>query len=77
MSFRQAPIFRVDNPPDPSNNLGASNRYNGSGSVINTRTGHVIKVIRTGIKHHVLAYFPQPGRYSVGQPISGFGLCPW
>jgi hypothetical protein len=34
--------------------------------VIGTRTGRVIHVIRTGIKPHGLAYFPQPGRYSMG-----------
>jgi YVTN family beta-propeller protein len=46
--------------------LWASNRFDGSVSVIDTRTGHVLHVIRTGIKPHGLAYFPQPGRYSMG-----------
>ena len=31
-----------------------------------THTGRVLHVIRTGIKPHGLAYFPQPGRYSMG-----------
>jgi YVTN family beta-propeller protein len=38
----------------------------GTVSVIDTRTGHVLHLIRTGIKPHGLAYFPQPGRYSIG-----------
>ena len=46
--------------------LWASNRFDGTVSVIDTRTGRVIHVIRTGIKPHGLAYFPQPGRYSMG-----------
>jgi YVTN family beta-propeller protein len=46
--------------------LWASNRFDGSVSVIDTRTGHVLHVIRTGIKPHGLAYFPQPGRFSMG-----------
>lgn len=46
--------------------LWASNRFDGSVSVIDTRTGHVLHVIRTGIKPHGLAFFPQPGRYSMG-----------
>jgi YVTN family beta-propeller protein len=46
--------------------LWASNRFDGSVSVIDTRTGHVLHAIRTGIKPHGLACFPQPGRYSMG-----------
>jgi YVTN family beta-propeller protein len=46
--------------------LWASNRFDGTVSVIDTRTGRVTHVIRTGIKPHGLAYFPQPGRYSMG-----------
>jgi YVTN family beta-propeller protein len=46
--------------------LWASNRFDGTISVIDTRSGRVLHVIRTGIKPHGLAYFPQPGRYSLG-----------
>ena len=64
--------WRVGGTPDmlqvspDGKQLWASNRYNGSVSVINTASGRVIRVIHTGIKPHGLAYFPQPGRYSVG-----------
>jgi YVTN family beta-propeller protein len=51
--------------PDGSQ-LWTSNRFDGTVSVIGTRHGHVITVIHTGIKPHGLAYFPQPGRYSLG-----------
>jgi YVTN family beta-propeller protein len=51
--------------PDGSQ-LWTSNRFDGTVSVIDTRTGHVTHVIRTGIKPHGLAYFPQPGRFSIG-----------
>ena len=43
------------------NNMGSSTL-----TEIDTHTGRVIRVIRTGIKPHGLAYFPQPGRFSIG-----------
>ncbi len=51
--------------PDGSQ-LWTSNRFDGTVSVIDTHTGRVLRVIRTGIKPHGLAYFPQPGRFSIG-----------
>jgi YVTN family beta-propeller protein len=46
--------------------LWASNRYDGTISVIDTRTGKVTHTIPVGSEPHGLAYFPAPGRYSVG-----------
>jgi YVTN family beta-propeller protein len=46
--------------------LWTSNRYNASLSVIDTRTGRVIKRIAVGSSPHGLTYFPQPGTYSIG-----------
>src|SRR6478609_7409499 len=45
---------------------GGSNRFNGTISVINTMTGHVIHTITVGTSPHGLAYFPQPGTHSLG-----------
>jgi YVTN family beta-propeller protein len=46
--------------------LWVSNRFDGTVSVIDTRTGHVIHVIPVGSSPHGLAFFPQPGRHSLG-----------
>jgi YVTN family beta-propeller protein len=46
--------------------LWTSNRFTGSVSVISTRTGHVLHRIAVGAQPHGLAYFPQPGRFSLG-----------
>ena len=46
--------------------LWASNRFNGTVSVISTRTGRLIHTIVVGSSPHGLAYFPQPGNYSLG-----------
>src|SRR6266540_1614289 len=46
--------------------LWVSNRFDGTVSVIDTRTGHLIHVIPVGSSPHGLAFFPQPGRYSLG-----------
>jgi YVTN family beta-propeller protein len=46
--------------------LWASNRFGDTVSVISTATGRVIHTIRVGPGPHGLAYFPQPGRYSIG-----------
>jgi YVTN family beta-propeller protein len=46
--------------------LWYSNRYGTTVTVLNTANGHVIKQIEVGGDPHGLAYFPQPGRYSLG-----------
>ena len=51
--------------PDGSQ-LWASNRFTDTISVISTYTGRLLSTIQVGNGPHGLAYFPQPGRYSVG-----------
>ena len=51
--------------PDGSQ-LWISNRYSGYITVVNARSGAVITTIDTGVNPHGLAYWPQPGRYSLG-----------
>ena len=46
--------------------LWTSDRFNGSVSVISTKTGHFLHRIRVGAQPHGLAFFPQPGRFSLG-----------
>jgi YVTN family beta-propeller protein len=46
--------------------LWASNRFGDTVSVISTVTGRVIHTIKVGNGPHGLAYFPQPGRFSLG-----------
>jgi YVTN family beta-propeller protein len=46
--------------------IWVSNRFHGSVSVIDTNDGSVIKVIPTGAGAHGVAFYPQPGRFSVG-----------
>jgi DNA-binding beta-propeller fold protein YncE len=47
--------------------LWASGRYNGEVYVVETRSGRLVKSIpTTGGGPHGIAYFPQPGRYSIG-----------
>jgi YVTN family beta-propeller protein len=47
--------------------LWASGRYNGEVYVVHTRSGRLVKTIpTTGDGPHGIAYFPQPGRYSIG-----------
>ncbi len=46
--------------------LWASGRYNGVVYVIDTRNGALIKTIAVGNAPHGIAYFPQPGRFSIG-----------
>jgi DNA-binding beta-propeller fold protein YncE len=46
--------------------LWASSRYDAGVLVISTRTGRLVKRIPAGAGAHGLAYFPQPGRFSVG-----------
>jgi YVTN family beta-propeller protein len=46
--------------------LWLSGRYNSEVYVIDTKTGALIRKIPVGKGPHGLAYFPQPGRYSMG-----------
>ncbi len=46
--------------------LWASGRFNGEVYVVDTRTGQLLHRISTGDGPHGLAFFPQPGRYSIG-----------
>jgi YVTN family beta-propeller protein len=46
--------------------LWASGRFNGSVYVVDTTTGQLIKTIFTGSAPHGIAYFPQPGKFSIG-----------
>jgi YVTN family beta-propeller protein len=46
--------------------LWTSNRFDGTVSVIDTRTGHVLHTIGVGSSPHGLALFPQPGNHSLG-----------
>lgn len=64
--------WRVGGSPDmeqaspDGTQLWVSNRFHATVSVIDTRTGQVLHTIRVGRGAHGLAYFPQPGRYSLG-----------
>jgi YVTN family beta-propeller protein len=51
--------------PDGSQ-LWISNRYSGTISVVDASSGAVITTIATRIDPHGLAYWPEPGRYSLG-----------
>jgi len=51
--------------PD-GNQLWVSNRYGTTVEAISTKTGHVLRQIEVGGDPHGLAYFPQPGRFSLG-----------
>jgi YVTN family beta-propeller protein len=46
--------------------LWETNRYGTTVTVVSAADGHVIKQIQVGRDPHGLAYFPQPGRYSLG-----------
>ncbi len=46
--------------------LWASSRYDAAVLVVSTRTGRLVKRIPVGAGAHGLAYFPQPGRFSLG-----------
>jgi DNA-binding beta-propeller fold protein YncE len=46
--------------------LWASSRYDAGVLVVSTRTGRLVKRIPVGAGAHGLAYFPQPGRFSLG-----------
>jgi len=46
--------------------LWVTNRYAKSISVVDTESGRVLAEIEVGANPHGLAYFPQPGRFSIG-----------
>ncbi len=46
--------------------LWVSNRFHGMVTVVDTATGQVLQKIRTGANPHGIAFFPQPGRFSIG-----------
>lgn len=46
--------------------LWASGRFNGAVYVVDTTSGQLVATIRTGTAPHGLAYFPQPGKISIG-----------
>jgi len=46
--------------------LWVSNRYGTTAEVVSTTTGHVLHQIVVGPDPHGLAFFPQPGRFSLG-----------
>jgi len=46
--------------------LWASNRFHGMVTVVDTATGRVLQKIKTGANPHGIAFFPQPGRLSLG-----------
>jgi YVTN family beta-propeller protein len=46
--------------------IWVSNRYGTTVEAISTADGHVIRRIEVGGDPHGLAYFPQPGRFSLG-----------
>lgn len=46
--------------------LWVTNRFASSVSVIDTATGRVLDRVEVGASPHGLAYFPQPGRFSLG-----------
>ena len=46
--------------------LWVSGRYNGAVYVVDTETGELLSTIYTGTQPHGIAYFPNPGRYSLG-----------
>jgi YVTN family beta-propeller protein len=46
--------------------LWTTDRFNSQVSVIDTRSGRVVHRIAVGAQPHGLAFFPQPGRFSLG-----------
>ncbi len=64
--------WRIGGSPDmlqispDGNQLWASGRNNAAVYVVDTRTGELLKTIPVGPGPHGLAYFPQPGRFSIG-----------
>jgi YVTN family beta-propeller protein len=64
--------WRVGGSPDmlqvspDGTELWVSNRYGTTVEVIDTSTGQITHTIEVGPDPHGLAYFPQPGQYSLG-----------
>jgi YVTN family beta-propeller protein len=64
--------WRVGGSPDmlqvspDGRRLWASDRFHQKVTVIGTRSGRVLHRIPVGPAPHGLAYFPQPGRFSLG-----------
>ena len=64
--------WRVGGSPDmlqvtpDGSELWVSNRYGTTVEVVDTATGRITHTIEVGPDPHGLAYFPQPGRYSLG-----------
>jgi DNA-binding beta-propeller fold protein YncE len=64
--------WRVGGSPDmlqvspDGRRLWTSDRFYQSVTVVSTRSGRVLRRIRVGPAPHGLAYFPQPGRFSLG-----------
>jgi DNA-binding beta-propeller fold protein YncE len=64
--------WRVGGSPDmlqvspDGRRLWASDRFHQEVTVVGTRSGRVLHRIRVGPAPHGLAYFPQPGRFSLG-----------
>jgi YVTN family beta-propeller protein len=46
--------------------LWVSGRYDGAVYVIDTKNGELLSTIYTGVQPHGIAYFPNPGRFSLG-----------
>jgi YVTN family beta-propeller protein len=46
--------------------LWFSNRFHGMVTVVDTASGRVLRKIKTGANPHGLAFFPQPGHFSIG-----------
>ena len=64
--------WRIGGSPDmiavsaDGTKLWISNRFGGTVSVVDAETGRIIRIIRVGGRPHGLAFFPEPGRFSLG-----------
>jgi YVTN family beta-propeller protein len=71
-SHKVVATWRIGGMPDmiavstDGSQLWISNRHSGSVTVIDSSTGVILANIKTGLNPHGLAYWPQPGRYSLG-----------
>jgi YVTN family beta-propeller protein len=69
---RVVDTWRVGGSPDmiqvspDGSQLWETNRFGTTVTVVSTANGHIIKQIEVGPDPHGLAYFPQPGRFSLG-----------
>jgi YVTN family beta-propeller protein len=46
--------------------LWVSNRFSRTISIVDTHSGHLVDTISVSDSPHGLAFFPQPGRFSLG-----------